>query len=105
VDDENSVWVGQAETGEYAIHQYKDYVGDITSWTIKWIGKSTLAPSSVKVVLQIYDRDGTTWEDVAENNAADASTNFTLSGNISSDADHYKDLDKVISCRVYQRAY
>ena len=69
-----------------------------------WEGQSNLAPTSSKVVLQIYDRDGTTWADLDEENGVDADTDFQLTASIIADADHYKDERNVITCRVYQQA-
>jgi hypothetical protein len=96
--------VPQTATSEYMIHQFKDVVGSKTAWVLTWEGQSTQAPSTSKVVLQIYDRNGTTWEDVDEENGVGADTDFILTGNITSDADHYKDENTVIVCRVYQLA-
>jgi len=65
-------------------------------------GRSSVAPSLKKVVLQIYDREGTTWADVVEDNETAADTDFTLTSNITSDLDHYKDENNIVVCRVYQ---
>lgn len=100
----DTIRVGQTATGQYAIHQFKDFVGSATSWVLIWDGQSDLAPSASKVVLQIYDVEGGIWEDVAENSTTAANTDFTLTGVISSDADHYKNVQNVITCRVYQLA-
>ena len=98
-DDTNRV--SQSAISQYAIHQYKKDVGANTTWTVKWNGQSSLAPSTSVVKLQIYDRDGTTWEDLDEDNATGANTDFDLTATISADADHYKD-GTIITCRVYQ---
>ena len=42
--------------------------------------------------------------DVDEENEVGVDTDFTLTGNITSDADHYKDTQQIITCRVYQLA-
>jgi len=102
VSSDNEVRVAQTATSQYAIHEFKNYVGVVSSVNLLWQGQSTLAPSTSKVLLQIWDNDGSTWEDVMENNAAEANTDFELSGTISSDIDHYRDTSNVITCRVYQ---
>jgi hypothetical protein len=102
VSSNNAVRVSQSATGEYAIFQFKDYVGSTTSISIVWDGQSTVAPTSSKVVLQIYDQEGGTWETLDEESAAGADTDFQLTANVSSDMDHYVNAQGIISCRVYQ---
>jgi len=92
--------VGQLATGEYAIHQYKDYVAG-SSVSLEWEGQSDLAPSSSIIVLQIYNRNSTTWENVDTDNATAANTDFVLLGNIPN-LTNYKNASNVISNRVYQ---
>jgi hypothetical protein len=104
VSSDNNAYVDQISNGKYALFLFKDQYTFQSNITITWIGKSDRAPSTSKVVLQIYDRDGTTWEDLDEENGVGAGTEFTLTGNITSDLDHYYDTDFVISCRVYQQA-
>jgi hypothetical protein len=94
--------VSQSAIVQYAIHQYKNNVGTATRWSLRWNGQSSMAPSTSKVVLQIYDRDGTTWEDLDEENGVAANTDFDLTATISSNAEHYKDANNIICCRVYQ---
>jgi hypothetical protein len=95
------VRVGQTATGEYAIHEFKDYVGSENSCTLNWEGQSNLPPSSSAVVLQIYNQNSTTWETVDSDNTTGAGTDFTLAGNIA-DLTNYKTVGNTISCRVYQ---
>jgi hypothetical protein len=99
----NEVRVAQTATDEYALHQFKDYVGAYTSTTLEWEGKSDLAPSDSIVKLQIYDQVGHSWTDVDSDNTTGANTDFVLTGGIA-DLTNYKDADKIISCRVYQQA-
>jgi hypothetical protein len=96
--------VPQAGTDQYLIHEFKDFVGAATQWSLEWEGQSTQSTATSKVVLQIWDIDGTTWADVDEENGVGANTDFILSGSITSVADHYKDTQNVITCRVYQKA-
>lgn len=102
VASQNSVYVGQAGVGEYMIHQYKNFVGDITEATVTCIGRSDRAPSVSTVYLQIYNRNTTTWDTIDTEGAAGASEDFTLTANVT--LTNYKDGSNVISCRVYQQA-
>jgi len=104
VDTKNDVRVAQTATNEYAIHQFKDYVGSAASWGLEWEGQTDLAPSSSKVVLQIYNHNGGVWVDVDEETTASADQDFTLSGTITVNPDYYKDGSGLITARVYQEA-
>lgn len=95
--------VSQSAIAQYAIHQYKTNVGTNTSWTFKWNGQSSMAPSTSAVKLQIYDREGTTWDDLDEENGVGANTDFDLTATVTTDLDHYKDAGNVVTCRVYQQ--
>lgn len=83
------------------VHQFKDFVGSNTGCNLNFEGKSTLAPSTSTVYLQIYNRNTPTWETVDSDNTANADTDFIMSANIA-DLTNYKDGSNVISCRVYQ---
>jgi hypothetical protein len=100
VDSINFVYVDQTATAQYAVHQFKDYVG-ANSCTLDWWGKSNYAPSASKVSLEIYNRLTTTWTEVDFDNATAANTDFELTANIA-DLTNYKDGSNVISCRVWQ---
>lgn len=101
VSSNNNVRVEQTATSEYAIHQFKDYAGTVTSCTLLWEGQSDLAPSSSAVYLQIYNRNTSEWETIDSDNATAADTDFKLTANIA-DLTNYKDGNTLISCRVYQ---
>jgi len=104
VSSDNNAYVDQISNGKYALFLFKDQYSFQSNITVTWIGKSDRAPSTSLVKLQIYDRDGTTWEDLDEENGVGAGTEFTLTGTITADLDHYYDANFVISCRVYQQA-
>jgi hypothetical protein len=101
VATENSVYVGQTMMGEYAIHQFKNFVGGNTTCSITCKGRSDLAPSSSTVTLEIYNRITTTWDELDTESGVGASEVFTLSANVP-DLTNYKDASNVISCRVWQ---
>lgn len=71
---------------------------------VTWIGKSTLAPSVSEVRLQIWDRNGSTWEDLDSDNATGADTEFTLEGSKTENLANYFDAQFWIACRVWQEA-
>jgi len=102
VSTKNDIRVSQSALGEFAIHQFKDFVTPNTC-QLECELQSSLAPSVSGVFLQIYNRDTTTWDNVDSNDFTDADTDFTLSGNIG-DLTNYKDGSGIISCRVYQEA-
>lgn len=102
MDAKDDVRVGQTATDEFAIHQFKDYVGTAVSVNLEWEGQSDLAPTSSTIYLQIYNYDTPEWETVDSDNTTAADTDFSLSGNIA-DLTNYKD-NNTITCRVYQEA-
>lgn len=101
VDTKDDVRVGQTATNEYAIHQFKDYVGDINSCSLEWEGQTNCPPILSPVVLQIFNRNTPAWETVDTDNSSPEDTDFTLSATIP-DLTNYKSANKVIVCRVYQ---
>lgn len=88
------------ETG-YAVHQYKVYAEDNKA-TIRTQIKSTVAPSSSTVYLQIYNISTSTWETIASNSTANADTEFILEA-FKTDLTDYKDVQGLISVRIYQQ--
>jgi hypothetical protein len=93
--------VCQTGTTEYIVHEFKDYVGAQTYCQLNWSGNASLSPVSSTVYLQIYNRLTALWETVNSNNTAGSNVNFTMSATIS-DLTNYKDVDTIISSRVYQ---
>ena len=95
--------VSQSGTQEYMIHEFKDFVGSNSQCTLEWEGRSTLAPSSSIVKLQIFNQQTNAWIDVDTDNESIANFDFTLTNSIA-DLTNYKNPSNVISCRVYQEA-
>jgi hypothetical protein len=103
VETKNNVYVDQLTTGEYAIHEFKDFVVSTTGGiSFEWYGKSSLAPSVSDVNLQIYNYDDDEWEDVDSDGSTAADTNFSLFGDIA-DVTNYQQ-GGVVTCRVWQLA-
>ena len=101
VDTKDDVRVSQSATGEYTIHQFKDYVGDKNSCTLECELQTNLAPLLSTVLLQIFNRDTPAWQTVDTDNTSAADTDFTLTAEVA-DLTNYKDAGGVIVCRVYQ---
>jgi hypothetical protein len=102
VDTSDDVRVAQTATGEYAIHQFKDYIAT-NACSVQWEGQTDLAPSVSAVYLQIFNRDTPLWETIDSDNTSGADTDFILTANVA-DLTDYKDASDTISCRVYQLA-
>jgi len=102
VGESDDVRVCQTATGEYAIHQYKEYTAE-ASIDVDCELRSNVAAGWSTIYLQIYNRDSDEWETLDSNNTVAADTDFTLSGNVA-DTTNYRDGSNVVSCRVYQEA-
>jgi hypothetical protein len=92
--------VGQTATGEYTIHQFKDYVAS-NSGTFELELQTNLAPASSTIYLQIFNRDTPAWETIDSDNTSNADTDFILTAS-KADLTNYKDTNNVVVCRVYQ---
>jgi len=101
VSTDNGVRVAQTATDEYAIHEFKNYVGSETGCTVLWNGQTNNPPAINTVYLQIYNQDTDEWETIDTDNTTAASTDFNLTADIA-DLTDYKNGSLVISCRVYQ---
>jgi hypothetical protein len=101
VATQDDVMVDQTATNQNAIHQFKDYVATNNNCSLTWEGRSSLAPSSSIVYLQIYNRNTTAWDTVDLDNSSNADTDFILTASVA-DLTNYKDANSVISCRIYQ---
>ena len=102
VATKNDVRVGQTATDEYAIHQYKYFIGGMASCTVEWEGQTGREPSASAVYLQVYNQDTTTWETLDSDNTSAVDTDFSLTGEVPDTTDYL--VGGVISCRVYQEA-
>lgn len=99
----DGVRVSQEGESNYAIHQFKNYVGSAVSALVRWRGSTDLAPSAFELELDIFDYSINEFVGLATNNTADADTDFTLEYFIT-DLTNYKDESGVICCRVSQSA-
>jgi hypothetical protein len=90
VSADDNYYTDQTADGEYAVFLFKNYsasnTGDISPL---WKGKSTVAPSSKTVYLQIYNYNTNSWEAVDSDSGTAADTEFTLEGEITSNVAYY----------------
>ena len=101
VSTHNEVRVDRiADTTEYAIHQFRNYAGDYSTCTIVTELRSSRAPSSSTVYLQIYDYNSAAWETIDFDNTHAANTDFELTAHMTA-LENYKS-NGVITCRIYQ---
>lgn len=95
--------VPQSATDEYAIHQFKVDASGKTSVTIDWVGQSNVPCTQSAVYLQIYDQVEIGWTTIDSDTTTLANTDIPLEFFIS-DLGPYKDVNGIITCRVYQEA-
>lgn len=104
VNEKDDVYVAQTGTGEYMIHEFKDFVGANSMCNVEWEGKTSLAPLLSEVVLEIYNHNTDVWDEIdSESVLALPDVDFSLSAGIA-DLTDYKDGSNVITCRVLQLA-
>lgn len=97
----NAVYVAQEGTTGYVIHQFKNFVGNITFCMLQFSGKADFSPASSPVLLQIFNQQTDAWETVATQNTVGAGADFTFDEYIA-DLTDYKTPENTISCRVWQ---
>lgn len=102
-DDDNYVDLqGTAQYMKFLFKELNENETNEQKFTITWRGKSSLAPSSAAVYLQVYNRTSGQWETLDSDSTTSANTKFTLTGTKSTNLSGYYDSNYVISVRVYQ---
>lgn len=105
VESDDNVYVDLNGTARYMKFLFKEYNENESSeqkFTITWRGKSSLAPSSATVYLQVYNRTSGQWETLDSDSSSPANVKFTLEGSKATNLSNYYDEHYVISVRVYQ---
>lgn len=97
----NDIGIGQAGSGQYAVHQFKILIGTTPFVQVEWEGHSDLAPMDAPVYLQIYNTSTNSWETVDSNSDADENIDFELEKKLR-DTTNYKDTNGILTARVYQ---
>jgi len=103
-DDTDYVGVVTVATG-YMVHQFEKFntnENNTDAIIVSVVSRSTLAPSSSTVYLQIYNRDTEEWETLDSDNSTGANTDLTLSGTQSADLSNYYDANYIVALRIYQ---
>lgn len=99
----NDTRTDQPATGQVSMFLFKDKSSDDTLAIRPTVElQSTIAPSEVPVILEIFNRTTEAWEEMARNDTASANTDFTLEGDKSTNLSDYYDVNGWVSCRVYQ---
>jgi len=102
-DDDNYVDLqGTAQYMKFLFKELNENETNEQKFNIIWRGKSSLAPSSATVYLQVYNRTSGLWETLDSDSTTSANTKFTLTGTKSTNLSGYYDSNYVISVRVYQ---
>jgi hypothetical protein len=105
VASDDDVYETQTATAKYSIFEFKDQADDSTDEIhVTWKGKTNIAPSSSDVILEIYNRTDSLWQQLDKDTTTGANTEFTLSGDITDSLAEYYSGSNFVSCRVYQLA-
>lgn len=102
VDSDDATRITTTGQG-YLVHMFKVKNDNNTEQiNLSWNGQTSLDPSTSTVYLQIYNRNSTTWETIDSYTTATIDTDFTMSGNQTTNLSNYYDSNYWVSCRVYQ---
>lgn len=91
-------------TARYLVHQFKktnDNRED--NIRVRAVVKSTYAPTSKAVFLQIWNGTTLSWETIASENTKDANVDFSLDAFVPTNDSSYYDFGNQIAVRVYQQ--
>jgi len=102
VSTKNDVYVRQSAVGEYAIHQFKDYI-DGNSYSVEIEARSNCNADLSTIYLQVYNINTSSWETIDSNNTVEAGAEFTMTASKDGIGD-YKDDNNIVSFRIYQEA-
>jgi hypothetical protein len=98
----NAVYVG-FDASATLLHLFKHrHTNNTSNIAVTWNGKSTVAPTSAIVYLQVYNYDSTTWETIDSDSTTAVDTDFDLTAIINVSVGDYYDADNWLAFRVYQ---
>ena len=80
----------------------KKHSNNIDPITVRWKGKTGLAPTTEPVIMQIYNYNSSTWEAADSDSTTAVDTEFELLASIPSSAGNYYGPSNVVTVRVYQ---
>lgn len=105
VATDDDVYASQTATDQYSITKFRNRAANDTDEIhVSWRGKSSLAPATSPVVLQIYNRSAGAWETLVSNSDAPADSDFTLTSSKTTNLNQYYDGNNWVAFRVYQLA-
>lgn len=93
----------QLAIGKVAIFQFKEQHSNNTDAIVGHAElQTTIAPSEIPVLLQIFNRTSGLWETLDTDNTSSADTDFELQGTQSVDLTDYYDANNWVAFRIYQ---
>lgn len=107
IDD--STRVSESAILQYAVHEFKQTAGiSDLAMNISCDLQTDIAPSHSPVVLEVFDHNSNQWVEVTRDDSSGANTDFTLTFTVNSGSNptfaNAKNVNRVISCRVWQHA-
>lgn len=98
--DDNTYY--ETTGSNFVIHQFKyTHTNSTDDIEITWRGRTSLAPSTATVTLQIYNYNSTSWENLDTDSSTAADTEFVLTATQSTNLANYYS-SNVVAARVYQ---
>lgn len=104
VASDDDVYTDQSGVG-VLLHEFKVRPNQHTKIIkIRWQGQSTVAPSVIPVVMQVFNWNSSTWETLASNGTESSNTDFDLYAEIRSNLTNYYNTSDMntIAVRIYQ---
>ena len=93
----------QTTTNEYSLFVFREkHTNSIDEIAVSWTGKSSLATTTEKVYLEIYNYATATWDTLDINNTVAANIDFTLSGSVTDGQQDYYGTGDWFTCRIRQ---
>jgi len=101
-DDGNSDAITSAADTVPVFLFAKQHTNNTDDIYVTWNGSTTIACATNKVYLQVYNINSLTWETFASSTTCTAGTDFSLSGNITTNPGNYYDSNNWRFVRLYQ---
>lgn len=103
VSTDNQAYVSVSSSSNYIAHEFKK-VNNTNKDSVKVLVnlKSSLAPQSTPVYLQVYNHQSEEWETIDTDSSTGANTDFDLTATLSTNVSNYYDSSYIVSFRVHQ---
>lgn len=90
-------------TGKYLLHQFKKTNENRTDdISVRIVGRSSYAPTSSIVYLQVWNGTTLSWDTIDSENLAGANADFDLTAKVLSNDANYYDFGNQVAFRIYQ---